>query len=85
VRTDAITKIAEIARANAVLRTRDLQAHGIARQYLRVAEQQGLIVRSPRGLYVPTDADATEFYTFGGSENGVLRFHNIGTQNPFEV
>jgi predicted transcriptional regulator of viral defense system len=78
-----------------VLRPRDLQVHGIARQYLRLAEQQGLVVRSGRGLYVPADADVMEFHTFAEAAKraprgiicllSALRFHNIGTQNPFEV
>ena len=68
---------------------------GIARQYLRFAEQQGLVVRSGRGLYVPADAAVTEFHTFAEAAKraprgiicllSALRFHNIGTQNPFEV
>jgi hypothetical protein len=37
----------------AYLRPRDLSARGIARQYLRLAEQQRLVVRSGRGLYTP--------------------------------
>jgi len=95
VRTEAVTKIAELARASGVLRPRDLKAHGIARQYLRFAEQQGLVVRSGRGLYVPADADVTEFHTFAEAAKraprgiicllSALRFYNIGTQNPFEV
>jgi predicted transcriptional regulator of viral defense system len=95
VRTEAVTKIAELAWATGVLRPRDLQVHGIARQYLRFAEQQGLVVRSGRGLYVPADADVTEFHTFAEAAKraprgiicllSALRFHNIGTQNPFEV
>jgi len=64
-------------------------------QYLRLAEQQGLVVRSGRGLYVPTDADITKFHTFAEAAKqaprgiicllSALRFQNIGTQNPFEV
>jgi predicted transcriptional regulator of viral defense system len=44
---------------------------------------------------VPADADVTEFHTFAEAAKRVpkgiicllsaLRFHNIGTQNPFEV
>jgi predicted transcriptional regulator of viral defense system len=90
-----IARIAELAKASGVLRPRDLSAHGIARQYLRLAEQQGLIVRSGRGLYTPTDAAITEFHTFAEAAKRVprgvicllsaLRFHDIGTQSPFEV
>lgn len=62
---------------------------------LRLAEQQGLLVRSGRGLYRPADAAITEFHTFAEAAKraprgvicllSALRFHEIGTQSPFEV
>jgi len=92
---EPIAKIAKLAKAAGVLRPRDLDAHGIARQYLRLAEQRGLVVRSGRGLYTPADAAITEFHTFAEAAKrtprgvicllSALRFHDIGTQNPFEV
>ncbi len=92
---EPIARIAELAKASGVLRPRDLIVHGIARQYLRLAEQQGLIVRSGRGLYTPTDVAITEFHTFAEAAKrtprgvicllSALRFHDIGTQSPFEV
>lgn len=92
---EPIAKIAALAKAAGVLRPRDLAAHGIARQYLRIAERQGLVVRSGRGLYTPADAAITEFHTFAEAAKraprgvicllSALRFHEIGTQNPFEV
>jgi predicted transcriptional regulator of viral defense system len=92
---EPIARIAELAKAAGVLRPRDLGAHGIARQYLRLAEQQGFIVRSGRGLYIPADAAIGEFHTFTQAAKRVpkgvicllsaLRFHDIGTQSPFEV
>jgi len=90
-----IAKIAKLAKAAGVLRPRDLDAHGIARQYLRRAEQKGLVVRSGRGLYTPANAAITEFHTFAEAAKrtprgvicllSALRFHDVGTQNPFEV
>ena len=78
-----------------MLRPRDLSAHGIARQYLRLAEQQGFVVRAGRGLYTPADAAITEFHTFAEAAKraprgvicllSALRFYDIGTQSPFEV
>jgi predicted transcriptional regulator of viral defense system len=92
---EPIARIGELAKASGVLRPRDLIVHGIPRQYLRLAEQQGLIVRSGRGLYTPTDATITEFHTFAEAAKrtprgvicllSALRFHDIGTQSPFEV
>lgn len=93
--SDSITRIAEIARSAGVLRPRDLDDHGIARQYLRLAEKQGAVIRSGRGLYTAADAPVTEFHTFAEvakrAPRGVvcllsaLRFHDLGTQDPFEV
>jgi predicted transcriptional regulator of viral defense system len=92
---EPLARVAELAKTAGVLRPRDLDAHGIARQYLRLAEQQGLVVRSGRGLYTAADAPVTEFHTIAEASKRVprgvicllsaLRFHDIGTQNPFEV
>ena len=92
---EPIARICDLAKAAGVLRPRDLAAHGIARQYLRLAERQGLVVRSGRGLYTPADAPITEFHTFAEAAKraprgvicllSALRFHDLGTQNPFEV
>jgi len=92
---EPIARIAELAKAAGVLRPRDLSAHGIARQYLRLAEQQGFVVRAGRGLYTPADAAITEFHTFAEAAKraprgvicllSALRFYDIGTQSPFEV
>jgi predicted transcriptional regulator of viral defense system len=91
----SLARVAKLAKTAGVLRPRDLDAHGIARQYLRLAEQQGLVVRSGRGLYTAADAPITEFHTIAEASKRVprgvicllsaLRFHDIGTQNPFEV
>jgi predicted transcriptional regulator of viral defense system len=92
---EPLATIAELTRAAGVLRPRDLDAHGIARQYLRLAQEQGLVIRTGRGLYTTADAAITEFHTFAEAAKRVprgvicllsaLRFHEIGTQNPFEV
>jgi predicted transcriptional regulator of viral defense system len=93
--TSPVLQIADLAKTAGVLRARDLAAHGIARQYLRLAADQGLIVRSSRGLYVPADSPVTEFHSLVQAAKRVpkgvicllsaLSYHGIGTQNPFEV
>jgi predicted transcriptional regulator of viral defense system len=93
--TEAISKITQLAKSAGVLRPRDLAAHGIARQYLKLAEKSGAVVRSGRGLYTPADASVTELHTFAVAAKRVprgvicllsaLRFHDIGTQDPFEI
>src|ERR1035441_10342831 len=93
--TEAISRVAQLAKSAGVLRPRDLAAHGIARQYLRLAEKSGAVVRSGRGLYTPANALVTELHTFAEAAKRVprgvicllsaLRFHDIGTQDPFEI
>jgi predicted transcriptional regulator of viral defense system len=93
--SQALRQIAKLSKASGVLRPRDLARRGIARQYLRIAEQEGLLVRVARGLYSAPDVAATEFHSFAeaakSSPRGVicllsaLRFYDLTTQNPFEV
>lgn len=90
-----LSRLAALAKSAGVLRPRDLAAHGIARQYLRLAEQQGVLIRSGRGLYLAADAPLTEHHSLAEAARraprgvvcllSALRFHNLGTQNPFEV
>jgi hypothetical protein len=61
----------------------------------RLAEQRGLVIKSGRGLYIPADSLITELHTFAEAARRVpkgvicllsaLRFHDVGTQNPFEI
>jgi len=78
-----------------VLRPRDLDEHGIPRQYLRMLHEEGLVERVGRGLYVLPGADITEQHTLAEVAKRVpqgvvcllsaLRFHGLTTQAPFEV
>jgi predicted transcriptional regulator of viral defense system len=88
-------QVLALARSAGVLRPRDLEPHGIHREYLRRLEQQGLLIRSGRGLYTPLDADFTKHHSLVEASQRVphsivcllsaLRFHEITTQAPFEV
>jgi predicted transcriptional regulator of viral defense system len=88
-------EVVRIIRQMGVLRPRDLDAHGIPRQYLRLASEQGLVEKIGRGLYVASDSEATEHHSLVGAAkrvpNGVicllsaLRFHDLTTQAPHEV
>lgn len=78
-----------------VLRARDLAEHAIPRAYLRVLQDEGLIRRVGRGLYVTEGADATEEHSYAEAAKAVpqgivcllsaLRLHALTTQAPFEV
>jgi predicted transcriptional regulator of viral defense system len=85
----------QLVRKAGVLRPRDLVAHGIPRQYLRLLEQAGKVQRSGRGLYTLTGVDVGENHTLAEAckrvPHGVvcllsaLRLHNLTTQLPYEV
>ncbi len=78
-----------------VLRPRDLDRHGIPRAYLQRLLRDGEVERVGRGLYMLPGADVTEHHTLVEASKRVphgvvcllsaLRFHELGTQNPFEV
>ena len=88
-------QVVNLARQRGLLRPRDLEAKGIARQYLVLAMRQGLIERLARGLYRTPGIVATEHQSFAQvckkTPTGVvcllsaLRFHDLTTQNPHEV
>ena len=85
----------ELVRQMGVLRSRDLVAHGIAREYLVRLHRKGLVNRVGRGLYVAADVDASEHQSLAEVSRKVpagvicllsaLRFHGLTTQSPFEV
>jgi predicted transcriptional regulator of viral defense system len=78
-----------------MVRPRDLQKHGIARESLRRLRDRGLLVQSGRGLYLPADATVTEHHSLAEVARRVpqgvvcllsaLRFHDLTTQEPHEV
>ena len=71
------------------LRPRDLQQHGIARQYLRLLELAGEVQRTGRGLYVLANAPFTETHSIAEACKrvpkgvvcllSVLRLHELTT------
>ena len=90
-----VFQVVNLARRQGLLRPRDLEAKGIARQYLLLAMRQGLIERLARGLYRTPGTFATEHQSLAQvckrTPTGVvcllsaLRFHDLTTQNPHEV
>jgi predicted transcriptional regulator of viral defense system len=89
-------RLLRLTRRAGVLRARELDAHGIPRQYLSLLERQGLIRRTGRGLYVAADfEELSEHHTIVEACKRVpsgmvcllsaLRLHGLTTQAPFEV
>jgi len=90
-----INQVVALARRQGLLRPRDVVAKGIPRQSLVRACQEGLLERVGRGLYRVPGAMVTENQSLaevckkapGGAICllSALRFHDLTTQNPFEV
>ena len=88
-------EVLELIGRMGVVRPRDLAAHGIRRDRLAPLVRRGLIDRVGRGLYMLANADVTEHHSLAEASkrvpNGVvcllsaLSYHEIGTQNPFQV
>jgi len=84
-----------MATKKVLLRSRDLVAKHIPRAYLRRACDQGLLERVGHGLYRMPGVMATENQSLAEVCRKVpagiiclitaLRFHDLTTQNPFEV
>ena len=90
-----IIQVVNLARRQGLLRPRDLKAKGIARQYLVLAMRQGLVERLGRGLYRMPGVITSEHQSLAQVCKktparvvcllSALRFHDLTTQNPFEV
>jgi predicted transcriptional regulator of viral defense system len=88
-------KLLDLAREQGVIRSSDLKAHGIPREYLSRLYDKGVFERSSRGVYYLPDVELTEHHSLAEAAkmvpNGVicllsaLRFYDLTTQSPFEV
>lgn len=84
-----------LVRRQGVLRTRDLAAHSIPREYLVRLLALGVLDRPTRGIYVLADAEPSEHQSLIEAckrvPHGIvcllsaLRFHGLTTQGPSEV
>ena len=88
-------QVLEIARNVGVIRAKDMAAQGIHPSVLQNLEQQGLLIRSGRGLYTSMEADITEHHSLVEAVKRVpsgvicllsaLSFYELTSQAPFEV
>ncbi len=88
-------KILEYAKANQLFRSKDLAYMEGARTYIARLVEKGDLIRVGRGLYSLPSKDFSEWQTFLETARLVpqgvicllsaLRFHELTTQNPFEV
>ena len=88
-------KTLKLIRRAGVLRPRDLEKHGIPRQYLYLLQQAGTIRRSGRGLYTIEGEKVTENHSIAEAckrvPHGIiclisaLRMQGLTTQIPHEI
>ncbi len=88
-------KVLQMIRDGGIVGLRDLRERGFHPENLRRLMVEGLIVRVARGVYAPADAEPTSNHSFAQAAKLVprgvvcllsaLRFHEVGTQSPFEV
>lgn len=94
-RSDPAQQIIRLARSRGILRSRDLMPLDIPRRHLTQLTEQGVLLKSGRGLYTLASANVTENHSLAEAckrvPRGVvcllsaLRFHGLTTQNPWEV
>ncbi len=87
--------VLEIARNVGVIRAKDIASRGIHPSVLQHLEQQGLLIRSGRGLYTSMEADITEHHSLIEAVKRVpsgvicllsaLSFYELTSQAPFKV
>jgi predicted transcriptional regulator of viral defense system len=88
-------QVLEIANQVGVVRVKELESQGFHRKYLERLEEQGLLIRSGRGIYTSLEAEITESHSLVEVAKRVphgvvcllsaLSFYDLTTQNPFEV
>lgn len=88
-------RILELAEHQAVLRPRDVEELGIAREFLLRLYRQGLLIRSSRGVYALPNLPVTEHHSLAVVSKRIpagvvcllsaLRYHGLTTQAPHEV
>ncbi|MEH2380730.1 MAG: type IV toxin-antitoxin system AbiEi family antitoxin domain-containing protein [Nostoc sp.] len=88
-------QVLELAHNVGAIRAKDAEAKGIHRDYLKRLEQQGLLIRSARGIYTSTLAEITESHSLVEAVKRVphgvicllsaLSFYELTTQAPFEI
>lgn len=90
-----VGRVLALAKRKGILRVKDLQEAGIHPEYLRRLCEKGTLLKIGRGLYMSADAPLSANTSLAQASRRVpcgvicllsaLRFHEIGTANPFEV
>lgn len=90
-----VEELLKLVRRRRIIRPKDLDQAQIPRNYLARLVEQGQLQKLERGLYASNTAPSSEEPSFLEVSHRVpkavicllsaLRFHEIGTQSPFEV
>ncbi len=90
-----IQKAMQYMRQHGIVRSRDIEAIGVPREYLARLHRQGKLNRLGRGIYILPDTPITEHHSYAEVVKRVpeavlcllsaLAFHEITTQNPSSV
>src|SRR5271170_6706330 len=90
-----LQKIMRYIGEHGIVRSRDIEAIGLPREYLLRLHRQGKLSRPSRGIYTLPEADVTEHHSYAEMNKRVpqatvcllsaLVFHEITTQNPASV
>lgn len=93
--TTSTNRAVKLLQGEGIVRTRDLQRAGVSRTQLQRLVERGFVDRVGRGLYSAAGAVLTERHHLAEVARrisggvvcllSVLRFHDLTTQNPFEV
>ncbi len=88
-------KVLKLVQAMGIARVRDVRERGFHAENLRRLMAEGLVERIARGVYVPAGSEPTPDHSLAQVAKKVphgvicllsaLRFHDLGTQNPFSV
>ena len=94
-RQTAAQQVLQLVRERGLLRARDLAQSGFSPTHLQRLFEQGLLIRSGRGVYLPADADLDANGTLAEVALRVptsvvcllsaLQFHGLTTQLPHQV
>lgn len=94
-RYDKRNRVLEITRSSGIVSAGEVRAKGIHHEYLRQLCKEGKLVRIGRGHYMLPNAEVTAHHGLALTAKAVprgvicllsaLRFHQIGTQTPYEV
>ena len=77
---------------NEILYVKELEKNNIHRQYLKILEERGEVIRVIKGLYVAPDKDINEFFIMGEryktgifSHNTALYFYHLTDRTPMSL